>query len=513
MDSLDPELLQTLNNIRNSLVERWTFRMLNDLPRNYAFHSAITKAISEHKEKFCTVLDIGSGTGLLSLYAATSGVGKVVAVEQDDVMFGISQKVLSGLDNVEVIHCASQDLDLENRNVDIVITETLDSIGIGEGIISSCHDIATRSKNSEITFIPSAISLCGVLIRSETLHKSGFHEEFRSSVGTKSEPYCCEYIEEFPDTVPLSEPKSVFHVTMGDPLPSKVMVIEIEAHASGYCDGICTYFTAQLSRNNGICSAPSFVKMGANQTRVKCWEQGWHPLPQRYLQVGFRARIKVELSSDSVVFSWIGDSDEYQVLEPDQIKYLNSDFVSKGGQLLNVVPKIFDVGGTLLSDPFKCESVECISFYGYVIHSKRLTSWTRTLPQSLYIQDPARAHLLTSQINKYQTLVHEHVPWESLEHEKLSEPLGLLKISRAQRDLCRSQVRFKSKLSLRPTGLVWWSELVFKSGERFHTGEERLWRPAAVVFQGDVVVGEEYLLSVCFEGSCLFASLKSSPVR
>ncbi|XP_065309522.1 protein arginine N-methyltransferase 9-like isoform X2 [Dermacentor albipictus] len=55
---------QSLDGLRTLLIERWHFRMLNDLSRNEAFHDAITAAVQKgHKN----MLDIGAGTGLLSV--------------------------------------------------------------------------------------------------------------------------------------------------------------------------------------------------------------------------------------------------------------------------------------------------------------------------------------------------------------------------------------------------------------------------------------------------------------
>jgi type II protein arginine methyltransferase len=53
-----------LENVCSHLVERWHFSMLNDKRRNVAFKFAIDKAV---KCGYNTVLDIGTGTGILRL--------------------------------------------------------------------------------------------------------------------------------------------------------------------------------------------------------------------------------------------------------------------------------------------------------------------------------------------------------------------------------------------------------------------------------------------------------------
>lgn len=53
---------ENLDNICCHLVERWHFRMLNDVNRNTAFLSALQKAA---KLGYTSVLDMGAGTGIL----------------------------------------------------------------------------------------------------------------------------------------------------------------------------------------------------------------------------------------------------------------------------------------------------------------------------------------------------------------------------------------------------------------------------------------------------------------
>ena len=62
---LNPRYLgarENLENVCGHLVERWHFRMLNDIRRNQAYRIAIDSTIADG---FDTVLDIGTGTGLL----------------------------------------------------------------------------------------------------------------------------------------------------------------------------------------------------------------------------------------------------------------------------------------------------------------------------------------------------------------------------------------------------------------------------------------------------------------
>ncbi|EDV24647.1 uncharacterized protein TRIADDRAFT_56661 [Trichoplax adhaerens] len=139
---INPQLAratENLQNISNLLVERWHFCMLNDITRNSSYRDAIDRAIASDAR--ASVLDIGSGSGILSMLAVKAGAKDVYACEMSDVWHDISKQVL--LDNcmdknVKLIKAKSTNLmipeDIPDR-VSLVVTETLDSGVLGEGII------------------------------------------------------------------------------------------------------------------------------------------------------------------------------------------------------------------------------------------------------------------------------------------------------------------------------------------------------------------------------------------
>jgi len=73
--------------------------MLNDKQRNNAFERAIRKRISQG---YNTVLDVGTGTGLLSLYAKDAGATKVYACECSEAMTLIAKEVFESNDAADI---------------------------------------------------------------------------------------------------------------------------------------------------------------------------------------------------------------------------------------------------------------------------------------------------------------------------------------------------------------------------------------------------------------------------
>ncbi len=74
LDSCSPVVRERLRDVRERLVRRWHFVMLNDLARNSAYSSAIGQAVRQLDKP--VVLDIGSGTGILRYMHTTLSVNK-----------------------------------------------------------------------------------------------------------------------------------------------------------------------------------------------------------------------------------------------------------------------------------------------------------------------------------------------------------------------------------------------------------------------------------------------------
>jgi protein arginine N-methyltransferase 1 len=94
-------------------------QMLMDHVRMRAYHSAIMSNKSQFEGK--VVLDVGTGSGVLAIWAAQAGAAKVFAVEYTDMAKHARALVESnGLsDIVEVIQSSVEDLELSCK-VDII---------------------------------------------------------------------------------------------------------------------------------------------------------------------------------------------------------------------------------------------------------------------------------------------------------------------------------------------------------------------------------------------------------
>ena len=106
--------------------------MICDRVRTEAFERAINAVVRPGD----VVLDVGAGSGILSLFAARAGAARVYAVERTSVAV-LAQDLAeaNGFGEViEVIHGDLMDIELPEK-VDVIVSEWLGGFGIDEGML------------------------------------------------------------------------------------------------------------------------------------------------------------------------------------------------------------------------------------------------------------------------------------------------------------------------------------------------------------------------------------------
>lgn len=97
--------------------------MLKDEVRTLSYRSAILKNKALFKDK--VVLDVGCGTGVLSMFAAQAGAKHVIAVDMSNII-EMAQKIvdLNGFsDKITLVRGKLEDVELPYKQVDIIISE------------------------------------------------------------------------------------------------------------------------------------------------------------------------------------------------------------------------------------------------------------------------------------------------------------------------------------------------------------------------------------------------------
>lgn len=125
--------------------------MLHDKDRNNIYEKAIQMSLCNFTAshgRAPVVLDIGTGTGLLAMFAARHGAGQVIGCEMFEAMASIAKAVVKCNDYsdiIEVIPGKSSSIEsLLPLKPDILISELLDSALLGESCMHSHADAISR---------------------------------------------------------------------------------------------------------------------------------------------------------------------------------------------------------------------------------------------------------------------------------------------------------------------------------------------------------------------------------
>jgi len=140
--------------------------MICDRVRTDAFRRAIASAVRPGD----VVLDVGAGTGILSLFAARAGARRVYAVERTTVaVLAQELAVTNGVaDTVQVIQGDLMDIELPER-VDVIVSEWLGGFGIDEGMLVPVIAARDRWLKTGGTMIPRSVTAWTALVHDRQL--------------------------------------------------------------------------------------------------------------------------------------------------------------------------------------------------------------------------------------------------------------------------------------------------------------------------------------------------------
>ncbi len=109
-------------------------RMVDDHVRTEWFRAAIASAVNPGD----VVLDVGAGSGILSLFAAAAGASRVIAVERSHVAAELATTIVSDNGLGDVIEVVASDIEHVTLRgpVDVIVSEWLGAYGIDENLLA-----------------------------------------------------------------------------------------------------------------------------------------------------------------------------------------------------------------------------------------------------------------------------------------------------------------------------------------------------------------------------------------
>ncbi|CAD6231475.1 GSCOCG00001427001-RA-CDS [Cotesia congregata] len=137
--------------------------MLSDNPRMTAYKNAILDKKDLFHNKI--VMDVGSGTGILSIFCAQAGAAKVYSVEASKLSELIEQVVDENnyKEVIKIIPSKLEDIKLEiNEKVDIIVSEWMGFYLVHEGMLDTILTARDRFLKSDGLIFPCIAKLYAV---------------------------------------------------------------------------------------------------------------------------------------------------------------------------------------------------------------------------------------------------------------------------------------------------------------------------------------------------------------
>lgn len=155
----DPLVQQVASVILTHQVPQFHGGMLADEARNDTYAKAIAAALSGGE----TVLDVGTGSGLLAMMAAQAGAAEVVACEANTTLAATAREIVAanGFPGIRVIgkHSTKLDPGEVGGPVDVIIHEIFGHDVVGEGVLDALADAVSRFTRPGSKIIPAEASV------------------------------------------------------------------------------------------------------------------------------------------------------------------------------------------------------------------------------------------------------------------------------------------------------------------------------------------------------------------
>ncbi len=170
---INPNFIEAKINLEaliQKIIPRWHIPMMNDHNRNTSYLRAINLAIKGNEY----VLEIGTGSGLLSMMSIDAGAKKVITCESNKAISTIAKKIIAKngyQGKIEVINKKSTELTIGNQlseKADVIISEIFSSEFVGEGVQSSILDAKNRLLKHNGKLIPESGEIKFALLKSNS---------------------------------------------------------------------------------------------------------------------------------------------------------------------------------------------------------------------------------------------------------------------------------------------------------------------------------------------------------
>lgn len=278
--------------LRNNLAPRWHFDMVLDSLRNDAYDEAIRNAITKKIEAECTditVIDIGAGTGLLSMMAARAGAKEVFACEISSHMTDVAEEtvIMNGFfDKITVFNKDVRRMDTQPRpdgtpadlprRANMAVFEIFDSGLIGEGALHLLSYAHHKLLTAGSVLVPANATVYAQPIEFRVKEVLGFNVEQANQWKWRPEYEGIELNRCRDQWKPLAPPQEVFTFDFYNApryMCPDESLLQFHVSDDGVCNAIAMWFDLHLDEDIMLSTSPY-------EDKGPTWQQAVQWMPE-----------------------------------------------------------------------------------------------------------------------------------------------------------------------------------------------------------------------------------------
>lgn len=320
--------------LRANTLPSWYVPMLCDARRNGAYRQALRGLLRQAPSTLA--LDIGAGTGLLSMLAAEAGAAHVIGCEQMPAIAAVGRETLAtngyaGRVTLVKKDCRALEIpaDLPER-ADLALFELFDCSLIGEGVLHFLAHAREHLLRPDARFLPAAARLRAQVVEYR------FDRVLGVDAGLLN-PYLAslEFVNVDARTLdyrPLSDPFDLFAFDFATAGPEpQELTVEPVATADGTASALLFWFDLRLDGETVLSNAPDAPPLH--------WHQGLQFLPEARIAAGSALPLLAKHNGSALRIQWQPDGLPAEAfsrlprLDPNWLA-ANAELDQRTGQLL-----------------------------------------------------------------------------------------------------------------------------------------------------------------------------------